>query len=73
MLAGDASLGFGRASHVTHQGFSVGAYRRGWRAAVEPAANCSRQIFGTSMIRKSGRRFSEKIMLKQGEVTMRLY
>jgi hypothetical protein len=38
MLAGEASLGFGRASHVTHQGFSVGAYRRAFRAAVKPAA-----------------------------------
>jgi hypothetical protein len=65
MLAGDASLGFGQASPVTHQGLSVGAYRRGWRAAVEPAAIGSWRIFGTSMIRKSGCRFSEKIMLKK--------
>src|ERR1700710_3067326 len=36
MLAGEASLGFGRASHATQQGFGAGAYRRARRVAVEP-------------------------------------
>jgi hypothetical protein len=48
---------------MTHQGFSVGAYRRAGRAAVKPAAICARRIWDTSMIRKNGYRFSEKIML----------
>src|SRR6202022_4832820 len=42
MVAGEASLGFGRASHATQQGFSAGAHRRAWRAIVEPAAICFR-------------------------------
>src|SRR5580700_4912436 len=43
MLAGDAGLGFGRASHATQQGSGAGAYRAHWRAAMEPAAFCSRR------------------------------
>src|SRR6267154_1871942 len=43
MLAGDASLGFGRASHATEQDFSVGAYRRARLVAVETAAAGSRR------------------------------
>src|ERR1700738_1278509 len=45
MLAGEASLGFGRASHATQQGCSAGAPRRAWRAIVEPAAICFRRIW----------------------------
>src|ERR1700730_8098530 len=51
MLAGEAGLGFGRASHATHQGFSAGAYRRAVRAAVEPAAICSRRLWDTCVER----------------------
>src|SRR6202047_1849436 len=51
MLAGDAGLGFGRASHATRQGFSAGTYRRGFRAAVEPAAICSRRVWDTCVER----------------------
>src|SRR3984893_4892089 len=51
MLAGDAGLGFGRASHATRQGFSAGTYRRAFRAAVEPAAICCRRVWDTCVER----------------------
>src|ERR1700721_3835731 len=50
-LAGDASLGFGRAPHATQQGSCAGAYRRVCRAAVEPAVICSRRIWDTGVER----------------------
>src|SRR4030088_1091387 len=45
MLAGDAGLGFGRASHATQQGFRAGSPRGAGRPPVEPAAICSRRTW----------------------------
>src|ERR1700735_4428931 len=51
MLAGDAGLGFGRASHATqNQALALGACRAGC-AAAEPAAVCPRTIWDTCVER----------------------
>src|SRR6266404_4167194 len=65
MLAGDAGLGFGRAPHATpHKALALALaaafFARPWiRQPIAP------EDLGQSMIRKSGNRFSEKIMLQR--------
>jgi hypothetical protein len=71
MLAGDAGPGFRRALHVTQSEAlalayiaAPGARLWNWQPLFPENWDLAPGRLGQSMIRKSGSRFSEKIMLK---------
>ena len=65
MLAGEAGLGFGRAPQATDNKAPAQALTAAPTRGCGTGSQWLPEDLGQSMIRKSGNRFSEKIMLQR--------